>query len=233
MALPKLSTPKYHATVPSTGKDVEFRPYLVKEEKMLMIAAESQDERQIVGAMKDLIDACTFGIIDITKLTMFDLEYLFIKLRSKSVGETSKVGLKCSSCETQNEVTFSLESIAVAIDKDADMNIDLSDGVGISMRYPGVNDVLDMGGDLSDVDKMMGMVRSCIDTIYTAEEVFNVKEQSVKEVDDFIDSLSSKQFHRIREFLEKMPAAEVHAEFNCESCGEKNETVIKGTANFF
>jgi hypothetical protein len=233
MALPKLNTPKYYTKVPSTGADVEFRPYQVREEKMLMIASESQDERQVVGAMKDLIDACTFGAIDITKLTMFDLEYIFVKLRSKSVGESTKIGMNCTSCSHKNEVEFSLEDVYVNMNEELNPTIELSDGVGVTMKYPGINDVMDIGGDLSDVDKMMGMIRASLDTIYTSEEVFNVKEQSVKEVDDFIDSLTSKQFSKIREYLEEMPSAQINIDFECMECGNKNEHVVKGTANFF
>jgi hypothetical protein len=233
MALPKLNTPKYYTKVPSTGADVEFRPYQVREEKMLMIASDSQDERQVVGAMKDLIDACTFGAIDITKLTMFDLEYIFVKLRSKSVGESTKIGMNCTSCSHKNEVEFSLEDVYVNMNEELNPTIELSDGVGVTMKYPGINDVMDIGGDLSDVDKMMGMIRASLDTIYTSEEVFNVKEQSVKEVDDFIDSLTSKQFSKIREYLEEMPSAQINIDFECMECGNKNEHVVKGTANFF
>lgn len=233
MALPKLNTPKYYTTVPSTGTEVEFRPYQVREEKMLMIASESQDERQVVGAMKDLIDACTFGAVDITKLTMFDLEYLFVKLRSKSVGESTTIGMKCTSCEHKNEIKFSLEDVYVNMNEDLNPTIELSDGVGVTMKYPGINDVMDIGGDLSDVDKMMGMIRASLDTIYTSEEVFNVREQSTKEVDEFVDSLTSKQFSKIREYLEEMPSAQINLDFECVECGEKNEHVVKGTANFF
>ena len=233
MALPKLSTPKYMTKVPSTGKEVEFRPYQVKEEKMLMMAAESQDERQIIGAMKDLIIACTFGALDINKLTMFDLEYVFVKLRSKSVGETTTVGMTCTECNEKTDIKVSLEEVEVNVDKNLDSKIELSDGVGVTMRYPGINDMMDIGGEQTDVDKMMSMIRASIDTIYTSEEVFNIKEQSSTEVDEFIDSLTSKQFSKIREYLEKMPTAQMNIEYECEHCNAKNNQVIKGTANFF
>ena len=233
MALPKLNTPKYYTKVPSTGTDVEFRPYQVREEKMLMIAAESQDERQTINAMKDRISACTFGAVDITKLTMFDLEYIFVKLRSKSVGESTTIGMKCKSCSHQNDVKVSLEDVTVNLNQDLNSNIELSDGIGVTMKYPGVNDVMDIDSNLSDVEKMMGMVRASIDTIYTSEEVFNIKDQSTKEVDEFIDSLTSKQFDNIRNYLEEMPSAQLKVDFNCESCDEHNEQIVKGTANFF
>ena len=233
MALPKLNTPKYYTKVPSTGTDVEFRPYQVREEKMLMIAAESQDERQTINAMKDLISACTFGAVDITKLTMFDLEYIFVKLRSKSVGESTTIGMKCKSCSHQNDVKVSLEDVTVNLNQDLNSNIELSDGIGVTMKYPGVNDVMDIDSNLSDVEKMMGMVRASIDTIYTSEEVFNIKDQSTKEVDEFIDSLTSKQFDNIRNYLEEMPSAQLKVDFNCEYCDEHNEQIVKGTANFF
>ena len=131
-------------TVPSTKVTVDYRPYLVKEEKLLMMAAESKDEQAIIGSMKDLIETCTYGKVDPNKLTMYDLEYLFIKIRAKSVGESAKVKQACSSCDFKNEVTFNLDAVTVEQkDPDRGMNIDLADGIGLTMCYPDVTSFID------------------------------------------------------------------------------------------
>ena len=233
MALPKLNAPKYTMTVPSTKVTVDYRPYLVKEEKLLMMAAESKDEQAIIGAMKDLIETCTYGKVDPNKLTMYDLEYLFIKIRAKSVGESAKVKQACSSCDFKHEVTFNLDAVTVEQkDPDRGMNIELADGIGLTMCYPDVNDIADLGNG-SDIDKMMGMVKASIASIYSNEEVWNVKEQSKEEVTSFIDSLTSAQFTMIRDHLENMPAATITLDYKCSSCEADNHVVLTGAQNFF
>lgn len=231
MALPKLNTPKYSMVVPSTEVSIEYRPYLVKEEKILMMASESNDEKAIITAMKDLIHTCTYGAVDPNSLTMYDLEYLFVKIRAKSVGESAKVKLKCKSCEASNEVTFNLDAVTVE-STTTDMKIDLGDGVGLMMRYPDVNQVMDISNE-TDIEKMMGMVRASIESIYTAEEVWNIKEQSKDEVNAFIDSLTSGQFTLIRNHLETMPTATITVDYKCAECVEDNHIVLKGAQNFF
>ena len=231
MALPRLNAPKYTMVVPSKMEEVSFRPYLVKEEKILMMASESKDEKQMIAAMKELISACTFGAVDAEQLTMFDLEYMFVKIRAKSVGETSRVKLTCE-CEHKNEVEFNLDGVKVEGVQKTGTKIELDEGVGLIMRYPTVNELMDLGnGD--DVEKMMGMIRASIESIYTPEELFNVKEQTKEEVDGFIDSLSSQQFQKIREYLEGVPTTTVKVDYACGSCGKENEIVLTGVQNFF
>lgn len=232
MALPKLNAPKYTMVIPSKMEEISFRPYLVKEEKILMMASESKDEKQMIAAMKELISACTFGTVDAEQLTMFDLEYMFVKIRAKSVGETSRVKLTCDSCETKNEVEFNLDGVKVDGVSKESTKIELDDGIGLIMRYPSVNELMDLGNE-DDVEKMMGMIRASIESIYTPEELFNVKEQSKEEVDGFIDSLSSQQFQKIREYLENVPAATVKVNYACAGCGKEHEVVLAGAQNFF
>ena len=235
MALPKLETPKYKCTVPSTGKEIEYRPYLVKEEKMLMLASEGEDTAQIINTMKDLIKACTFEALNVESMTMFDMEFLFTKLRSVSVGENSKVGIDCKKCQKPNDVNIKLGDVKVNINKDQDMKIELTDKVGMVMQYPSVNAMIDaqaQSNGESDVDDFLRTVIASIESIYSADEVFAVKDTPKSEVDDFIDSLSSNQFVKIREFMENLPQAKIDYEFKCIHCEAINKNQLAGAGNF-
>ena len=158
MALPKLETPKYKCTVPSTGKEIEYRPYLVKEEKMLMLASEAEDTAQIINTMKDLIKACTFEALNVENMTMFDMEFIFTKLRSVSVGENSKVGIDCKECGKPNDFNIKLGDVKVDINKNQNMKIELTDKIGLVMQYPSVNAMIDaqaQSSGQSDVDDFL------------------------------------------------------------------------------
>jgi transcription elongation factor Elf1 len=233
MALPVIDTPKYMATIPSTGEKVSYRPYLVKEEKILMIALESENQEQILGAVKDIIGACTFNKVNVDELAIFDLEYLFLKLRSKSVGETSRVGLKCSNCETSNEVEIPIDTIEVSgVDKDNGV-IMLTDKVGMKLRYPSVKDAEKLTNAKDNVGTIMKTIVMCIENIFDDEKVYPAKDSTPKELEAFIDSLNSEQFKKIQGFFESMPSLSYTTKFKCDSCGHENELVIKGLANFF
>lgn len=234
MALPKIEAPKYRLAVPSTGEAIDFRPYLVKEEKVLMMAMESGDQRQMISAIKDIIRASTFEKLDVDKLATFDLEYIFVQLRAKSVGEISRIGVECKECSTKNELEVSLEKVEVVKKGEANDKIQLTSDVGIKMKYPAVNDVMDnMGDDASEVDKVFAMMVSCIDYIYQGDQIFDAKEQSRKELNEFIESLSSEQFSRIQGFFESMPQTKLDVQFACSNCGSSNDIEVKGLSSFF
>ena len=234
MALPKLDVPRYEMIVPSTSKKVVYRPYLVKEEKILMLAMESNDQKQMIRGLKDVINSCTEGLINIDELTMFDLEYVFMQLRSKSSGETTEVNVKCKSCETKNSVSINLSKVDVKVPKDASKKINLTDKVGVVMKYPSVNDMIEIQeSDDSEVNKIFSIIARSIDSIYSGDEVFDAKEQTINELKDFIDSLNGEQFNKIRNFIENMPSAGTIVSFDCTKCGTHNDTEIKGLANFF
>lgn len=232
MGLPKLDIPRYELTLPSTNEKVVYRSYLVKEEKILMLAMESNDQKQMIRAIKDVIVACTDGKLDPNKLTMFDLEYVFAMLRSKSVGSISRVGLKCQSCDATNEVDIELEKVRVEMPDKAPI-LDIADNVKIQMKYPDVNDIIDASGETSDIERVFDTIVSCIETIYYGEDVFDAKTQSKKDLKEFIESMNSTQFQHIRDFAENMPQCEVAVNYTCTSCGHVNGTVLKGMANFF
>jgi len=234
MALPKLDTPRYEMKIPSTAKKVVYRPYLVKEEKILMLAMESNDQKQMVRALKDVVNSCTEGLINVDELTMFDLEYVFMQLRSKSSGETTEVNVKCKSCETKNSVNVNLSKVDVKVPKTAELKIKLTDKVGVVMKYPSVNDMINVqDSNDNEVNKVFTIIAKAIDSIYSGDEIFDAKEQSIDELKDFIDSLNTEQFNKIKNFIENMPSAGTMISFECSNCSTHNDVEIKGLANFF
>lgn len=234
MALPKLDIPRYETTLPSTNKKLVYRPYLVKEEKVLMIAMESEDQGQTIRAVKDIITSCTEGTIDVDDMTMFDLEYMFAQLRAKSVGETSKVVLPCQNCEEKNEVSIDLSKATVNVPDQKSKRVKLTQDVSIMLKYPSVSDIQNVqAAGKSEVDAIFDLIAASIDSIYYNEEIFDAKDQSKKELNDFIESLSSEQFNKIKDFIQNFPAVTVTASFDCQSCNTHNDIELKGLNNFF
>lgn len=230
MALPKLNeVPKYELTIPSNGEKVKFRPYLVKEEKVLMLAAESKDTNQMLNAVMDTIEACVQTTLDFKKLTTFDIEYLFIKLRSKSVGEHSNITLSCSSCEHHNEVSIDLEQIecrGIAKDK----FIKLDDKITVEMRYPSYKDI-----SISENDKEMGfrVLASSLNAVITEDERIEIEDESPESVRAFLESMTKEQFEKVSSFLMDMPQVEHTVEFDCSKCNEHNKIDLIGLQSFF
>ena len=233
MALPQLNVPKYELKVPSTGFSAMYRPYLVKEEKILMLAMESEDQKQMTTALKDIIDSCTFGELNVNSFTMFDIEYIFSKLRSKSAGETSEVKIPCSNCETPNQVKIDLEGVGVT--PVPEKKIELTDDTGLIMKFPSMADYLDIQNNegLDNIGRIFAIIVSSIDSIYSGDEVFDASSHSKAELTDFIESLNGDQFKKVQTFLAEMPTAFVNADFKCENCGHENHVELKGMMNFF
>jgi hypothetical protein len=240
MPLPILQSPKYEVKIPSTGKKVTYRPYLVKEEKILMIAMESGDQKQILNAMKEVISNCSFGKIEADSLCTFDLEYIFLKLRSKSVGETSKIKIKCEKCETSTSIEINLDSIEIDMTNRPESNIKLTDDVGVTMSWPKMKAATELAvSNEKESDSKVGsaidVIISCIDSIYDKTKVYKSSEQTKEEMMQFIDSLNQSQFAKIQEFIEAMPKLEHLAKFKCSDpkCGHQNEITLSGMQNFF
>lgn len=232
MALPKLNNvPQYETVIPSTQEKVRFRPYLVKEEKVLMLAMESQDQQQALNAVVDTIDSCVENGVDRNKLTTFDVEYLFTRIRAKSVGETTKVSLKCSECETPNEVVIPVEEIKIDVPK-VNTRIELTDAIAVNLRWPRYNDILDLSKFTSQTEMTFKMILRCIDTIESGEERIMVKDEPESEVLEFIESLSGPQFDKIREFVDAMPQLKHKVEFKCGGCTHDNTLELQGMNDF-
>jgi hypothetical protein len=237
MALPLVNvTPKYELTIPSTNNKILFRPYLVKEEKVLLMAFESQDTKTILRAMIDTIASCIEEQIDIDTLTTFDVEYMFLKIRGKSVGEGSTVIVKCQSCDTDNEVTVNLDAIEVDVPK-KDNIVKLSPTVSIEMKYPSYTNMInaDMANPdhTADANDLINVVIQGIGAILTEEERYDAKDYSHSDLVDFVESLTSEQFIKLNEYFDDMPQLRHDVEFKCESCGEDNKLQLKGMADFF
>jgi hypothetical protein len=233
MALPKLNTPKYELTIPSTGKSIEYRPYLVREEKLLMIALESADEMQMVSAIKQIVAACTFDIVDVNRLAMFDVEYIFAKLRAKSVGETAKVSLDCDKCEAKNNVTINIED-DINVTEQADPKIVLTDNMGLIMKYPSMSSFLDVqNSENTEVDKLFDLIAMSIESIYEGEEIHDGDSHSTKDKVEFIDSLSGDQFQEVQKWMNNLPQAYVKVQYTCIECKHEHDIELKGLKNFF
>jgi len=235
MALPKLNDkPKYELTIPSLQEKVRYRPYLVKEEKVLMMALESQDKASALHAVVDTITSCIDAEIDKSKLTLFDIEYMFIIIRSKSVGEVSDLGLKCSSCEKINDVSVKLDDIEIKKDKEVSKEIQLDENISLTMKYPNFNDVLKFeDNELTDTERTFMLIGKCMESIETEEENILLKDVSDKEIDDFIESLNSQQFAKVREYVENMPRVEKEVKFICGGCEKENKIILSGIDDFF
>ena len=235
MALPRIDSPKYELKVPSSGEVVEYRPYLVKEEKILMMAMETKDQQQMIRALRDVIAGCTEGKIQADTLAMFDLEYVFLKIRGKSVGETTKVGLKCSSCDHKNEVEINLDKVEVQGEVKKSAKVALTDTVGVVLKYPTVKGIQKQLGKQGSNDRevTMAAVASAIESIYDANDVYPTEDEKAEDVINFLDSLTSSQFKKISEYFEDMPRLRHEVNFNCASCKAKNTQALEGLTNFF
>ena len=235
MALPKLNeSPKYSLTIPSTRQEVRFRPYLVKEEKVLMIAMESEDQSKIFNAIADTIEACIEEPIAKNKLTTFDIEYMFVQIRSKSVGESIDLDLPCNKCETPNAINIKLDDVKVDIPEIENI-IKINDDISIQMQWPSFAIIADkeLLENNSGTEQTFRMVAKCIDAVLTEDERITFKDESYADQMAFIESLSSQQFNEIRKFIELLPTMEHKVNFNCVSCGEENEITLRGMSDFF
>ena len=233
MALPQLNTARYETTVPSTGQTITYRPYLVKEEKILMLAMESEDQKQIVNATKSMITSCVFDELDVNKLAMFDIESIFLALRSKSVGETVGLKVKCTSCEKQNDVTVDFNDVKVDVDS-AQRDVRITDTVGITMRYPSFDDISGIKeGEEESIDTAFSLITNCIESIYDENGVYTPQTEGPTAIKNFVESLNSTQFQELSVFFQNMPTLTHKIEFNCTGCTAHNATELKGLQSFF
>ena len=235
MALPKLnSSPSYETVVPSTGQKILFRPFLVKEQKNLLIAMETQDRKDLVRAIIDTIQACSITDIE-GELTTFDVDYLFTMIRAKSVGESSDVSMSCTECGTDNTVKVQIDTVELSSDiKDA--FIPITEQIKVKMKYPTYEEFLGnekLFSSTSFTESLLELIIVCMDSILTEEERFSIKDESKEEVINFIESMTSEQFEKIAEFVTDIPAVSQTGKFNCSGCGKENDYILKGMDDFF
>ena len=240
MPLPKINTPTHELVLPSTGKKIKYRPFLVREEKILVMAMESEDMKQITTAIVDILNNCilTRGV-KVEKLSTFDIEYLFLNVRSKSVGETVEVNVTCpDDGETQVQMEIDIDSIRVRKDKTHKNTVKLDDNLSMKLKYPSLNEFIENNFDASDttrseVTQSLDMIISCIDMIYNEEESWSATDSTKKELSEFIEQLNTKQFKEIENFFATMPKLSHTIKVKNPNTKVESEVVLEGLASFF
>lgn len=240
MALPIQAAPTFTLTIPSTNTKVRFRPFLVKEEKALLIAQQTEDTKVMIDTMKSVLRNVILDKIDADKLAIFDLEYMFLQVRSKSVGETVDLLFYCDEDhgseeldeKAKSKVTVNVEDIKVVQQEGHNNKIHLFGDVGVVMRYPTL-DLTQNIDNLGDVENLMELVADLVDVIYDGDEIYNGSETPKKEMLEFLNNLTSDQFNKIQDFFLTMPKLSAHVEYKCPVCGKQHERDLEGLANFF
>ena len=206
MALPKLNTPQYELELPSTGGKIKFRPFLVKEQKILMMAQESETESEISDAISSIIYACTSGVIDAKNSPLFDVEYVFLQLRAKSVGDIVQLSIKCPDDEeTYADVTVDLDEVDVQIDESHSNIINITDDIKMIMKYPQMTDIKLNNVSNTETESVFEILKKCILEVHNGDEIINSIDMKPKEISEFIDSLNTQQFESVMQFFNTMP----------------------------
>jgi len=232
MALPNLNTEKYDMTMPSTGEKISFRPFLVKEEKVLLLAQESGKINEMTNALKTIIKNCTFEKVEVDKLPFFDLEYIFIKIRSKSVGEVSNIKVTCpDDNETQVPVEVNLEEIEMVVDENHTNKVDLTDDVTVLFDYPTLGSYSQIKSE--SYDEMMKLLADCISEVHNGEEVLSKSDMGSKEKIEFLENLNRVQFNKVQTFFETMPKVSKTIEVTNPKTEVKSKLKLEGMQSFF
>ena len=239
MPLPKINTPTYELTLPSNNKKIKYRPFLVREEKILILALESSDAKQISNSIVEIMSDCikTQGV-DITKLPSFDIEYLFLNIRAKSVGESVDVIITCpDDNKTTVETTINIDDIKVKKTKGHKNVVKLDDTYSMKLKYPSMQQFIDANfdseQDLNSVNQSLQMLSTCIDMIYDKEESWDAADSSPEELNEFIEQLNTKQFKEVETFFETMPKLEHIVEVTNPKTGKASKVKLEGLASFF
>ena len=243
MALPIVSTPTYELIVPSTGEKVSYRPFLVKEEKTLLMAAEDQNISTITKAMRDIISTCTEGEVDLKTLAPYDIEYIFLQLRGKSIGDVINLNLKkpdsieCeeSECPGSTEIKVNIDDIKIDTSTIVDSKIELTEDIGIKLGFPQLDSIqkYTTKGKAMDAGGVFKMINDCIEYIWEGKEIYKAKDSTKKELNDFIESLNTVQFNKIRDFFESMPRLRHEITWTCPKCDKSAPLLLEGIDSFF
>lgn len=239
MSLPQIATPLFQLTLPSTGKEITYRPFLVKEEKLLLIAKEADDEESVMTAVLQIIESCTNGEVDINELASFDIEYLFLNIRAKSVGEEIELRYKHSGgvnregneCTVVTPVVINIDDVQVKNDDEHQEKIMLTDTIGVQMKYPKPKTFTKlMDGAIENV---VEAIADCIDFLFDEEQIYDDTTTSKEELIEFIETLSQEQLMKINKFFDTMPQLEHEVEYECTGCGQKDKVTLRGLSDFF
>jgi len=232
MALPKLNTPTYELVQPSTGNKIKYRPFLVKEQKVLMIAQDTGNQKDMIKAVSEMVKNCTFGVFDKPEeLPIYDIEYMFLILRSKSAGETINLNILCEDDnKTRVPVTINIDDIKVDDSKKQDGTIQLTDDIGITMRYPSVKDVLKFKNYDDTIKVSFDIIKSCTVNIFDKDQVYD--EYSEEEINGFLETMNSTQLEMVQQFLESVPKLSHTVKFMNPNTDVENTVVLEGLTNF-
>jgi hypothetical protein len=234
MALPKLNAVMYDLELPYSKRKIQYRPFVVGEQKQLMIAMETKDDKQIMTTMKQAITACTNNTVEVGTLPLFELEYLFLNIRMKSVGEKTKIILECGTCQAQNAVDVDLRDTEFVEKKKVDDIIFLTDTVALKMNIPSM-DILNktQKDKLTTAEQVFELTAACVASILDKEDEYVIDDSNRKELYEFIDSLSTDQFTKIQEWFDNMPSLKLHIKHVCDNCKSNMDTEMQGISNFF
>ena len=233
MALPKLNTSVHVLELPSTGEEIKFRPFLVKEQKLLMLAQESEDDKQIFEAMTTIIKTCTFDKVDTNTSPLFDIEYIFLKLRAKSVGEKAKLRLLCPDDEkTYVNKEIDLDKIEIQMTEGHTNIANITDKIKIVMKYPRLVDMADVPDGTDDYGRMFLLLNKCIQEIHFGDKIYNAVDTTEKEREEFIESMDMEQLKSVTKFFETMPKLRHPIKFNNPKTKVSNEVVLEGLQSF-
>jgi hypothetical protein len=243
MGLPIIVVPNYQLNLPSTGEVLDYRPFLVKEEKILLIAMESDSEEQMTSAIKSIIENCVKNKLDVDNMPMFDIEYVFLQLRAKSKGEIIDMSFECDKCKKQIPIKIDLSKIEVTRTEGHTNKISLSDDVGVIMKYPSMEIQKQLKEDQTEVENIFSTITSCIDSIWDKETVYPAKDHTAEELDNFLESLPDNSFTKIQKFFDTVPKLKHEFELKCTSkngkskkasiCGWKDTKTLEGLGSFF
>ena len=236
MALPKLTTPTYELEIPSTDEKISYRPFLVKEEKILLMAMESGKNEDIVNAVKQIVSECTFNKLKVGTMPMFDIEYIFLNIRAKSIGEVSKLKLLCpDDKKTYADVEVNLEEVQIQVDGDHTNKIELTDSMGMIMTYPTIDSFAESGIQQINASNMTDIIGKCILQIYenNGEKVYEAKDQTQKELQEFIEQMNTNQFKQVQKFFDTMPKLKHEVKVKNPKTKKTSEVILQGLNDFF
>ena len=232
MALPKLETPTYELELPSTGEKIKYRPFLVKEQKVLMIAQGSNDEKVISNSIGTLVGNCTFDKIDPTKSPMFDIEYIFLKLRAKSIGETVELNVTCPDDNKTNvPVKINLDEVSVQMTAGHTNVVDLTNDIKLYLRYPLLNDMQKLEG-ATEVDKVFNILLNCIHEVHHGDKIYNAVDVTKKDLETFVDQMTTEQLKGVMDFFDTMPKLRHAIQVTNPNTKKKGEVIVEGLQNF-
>ena len=248
MGLPTIAVPEYTLTIPSTKKEVKYRPFLVKEEKILLLAMESEKTEEIINATKTIIENCVYGDINVEEMPTFDIEYIFLQLRAKAKGEVLDLKYKCPKCELEIPIEINIDDIKIIEkDKEHTKDIKITEELGVMMKYPNLSLQSKIAqkedGSKPEIEALFETMTACIDYIYDKETTYPSKDHTEKEMTDFLESLTDEQFQKLSKFFETSPALKHEVELHCKhkspkskgkkECGYKEKITLEGLNSFF